>query len=145
MAQKKKLNKRREKKVLESAVKLFDARRDIIGFFQKGIFFFKGNVFKTKEEKSEETKEEFINNSHTFIEKKSKDIRMICLRHSSTPIDLATKLFKTEDKKKNSEFIEEMKNKWSKLKDEIEKNSKEEIENEKPNEILGIVNEILDF
>ena len=70
---------------------------------------------------------------------------MICLRHSSTPIDLATKLFKTEDKKKNSEFIEEMKNKWSKLKDEIEKNSKEEIENEKPNEILGIVNEILDF
>ena len=70
---------------------------------------------------------------------------MICLRHSSTPIDLATKLFKTEDKKKNSEFIEEMKNKWSKLKDEIEKNSKEEIENEKPIEILGIVNEILDF
>ena len=74
MAQKKKLHKRRENKVLESAVKLFDARRDIIGFFQKGIFFFKGNVFKTKEEKSEETKEEFINNSHTFIEKKSKDI-----------------------------------------------------------------------
>ena len=70
---------------------------------------------------------------------------MICLRHSSTPIDLATKLFKTEDKKKNSEFIEEMKNRWSKLKDEIEKNSKEEIENEKPNEILGIVTEILDF
>ena len=70
---------------------------------------------------------------------------MICLRHSSTPIDLATKLFKTEDKKKNSEFIEEMKNRWTKLKDEIEKNPKEEIENEKPNEILGIVNEILDF
>ena len=46
---------------------------------------------------------------------------MICLRHSSTPIDLATKLFKTEDKKKKSEFIEEMKNKWSKLKDELKK------------------------
>ena len=46
----------------------------LLVFFQKGIFLFKVNVFKTKEEKSEETKEEFINNSHTFIEKKSKDI-----------------------------------------------------------------------
>ena len=52
---------------------MFHAREDIIGFFEKGIFPFKGNVFKTKEEKSEEikeeTKEEFINNTLTFIEK----------------------------------------------------------------------------
>ena len=70
---------------------------------------------------------------------------MICLRHSSTPIDLATKLFKTVDKNENGEFIQEMKNRLSKLKDEIEKNPKEEIENEKPNKMLGIANEILDF
>ena len=40
--------------VLESARKLLDARKDIIGFFEKLTFPYKGNVFKTKEEKSEE-------------------------------------------------------------------------------------------
>ena len=35
--------------VLESAVKLICVREDIIDFFEKVIFPFKGNVFKTKE------------------------------------------------------------------------------------------------
>ena len=39
---------------LESATKLLDARKDIIVFFEKGTFPYKGNVFKTKEEESEE-------------------------------------------------------------------------------------------
>ena len=51
-------------------------RKYVIGFFEKGIFSFKGNVFKTKEEKSgeikEETKEEFINKDLTFTEEKMK-------------------------------------------------------------------------
>ena len=63
----------------------------------------------------------------------------------SAPTDLAKKLFETKDKKKNSEIVEEIKNKCSNLKDEIKKMSKEEIKNEKPNDILGIINEILDF
>ena len=41
-------------KVLKSAKKLFVGRKDIIVFFEKGIFPYKGNVFKTKAEKSEE-------------------------------------------------------------------------------------------
>ena len=45
----------------------------------------------------------------------------------SAPIDLAKKLFETKDKKKNSEFVKEIKNRWSNLKDETEKMSKEEI------------------
>ena len=63
----------------------------------------------------------------------------------SAPTDLAKKLFETKDKKKNSEIVEEIKNKCSNLKDEIKKMSKEEIKNEKPNDILGIVNKIIDF
>ena len=59
----------------------------------------------------------------------------------SALFDLAKKLFETKDKKKNSEFVEEIKN-W---KNEIEKMSKEEIKNEKPNDISEIINEILDF
>ena len=53
-------------------------RRNIIAFFEKGIFPFKGNVFKTKEEEEtkektkEEKIEEYFNNAISFIEKKIK-------------------------------------------------------------------------
>ena len=62
----------------------------------------------------------------------------------SAPIDLAKKLFETKDRKKNSELVEEIKNRWSNLKDKIKKMSKEEIKNEKPNDVL-VINKILDF
>ena len=42
----KKRKKKEEKKVLKSAEKLFNARRHIIGFFEKGIFPFKGKYLK---------------------------------------------------------------------------------------------------
>ena len=74
---KKPLKKEEKYNVLKSATKLFRAREDIIGFFEKGIFPFKGNVFKTKEEIKEKIKEEKIEkliNSISFIESKSKDI-----------------------------------------------------------------------
>ena len=127
---------------------MFHAREDIIVFFEKGIFPFKGNVFKTKEEKLEETKEELTTNTVTFIEKNSKDINNDLFQtyfNFLAPIDLATKLFKTKDKKKNSELVKEIKNRWSKLKDETKKMSEEEIKNEKPNQILEIINKIVDF
>ena len=98
----------------------------LLVFFEKGIFPFKGTVFKTKEEKLEETKEEFINNTPTFIEKNLKDINNDLFPtyfNFSAPIDLATKLFKTKDKKKNSELVKEIKNRWSKLKDKTKKNA----------------------
>ena len=63
----------------------------------------------------------------------------------STPIDLGKKLVEKKEKKENSELVEKIKNIWSNLKDETEKMSKEEIKTGKPNEILGIVNEIIDF
>ena len=91
-------------KVLKSAVKLFCVREDIIGFYRKGVFPFKGNVFKTKEEE-----------------------------------------YKTTDSKEKSEIVEETKNTWSNLKDQIKEMSKEEIKNEKPNDVFGIANEIIDF
>ena len=58
---------------------MFRVRKNIIDFFEKGIFPFKGNVFKTKEEELKEKPEEeklkqYINSICTFIEGKSKDI-----------------------------------------------------------------------
>ena len=69
--------------VLESARKLLDARKDIIGFFEKGTFPYNGNLSKTKEEKSEEesedeseeeSEEERVKKIIEYIENKSKDI-----------------------------------------------------------------------
>ena len=61
------------------------------------------------------------------------------------PIDLSNKLYETNDAKKNSELVEEIKNRWSNLKVEIKKMSKEKIKIEKPDDILRIINKILDF
>ena len=57
---------------------MLDARKDIIGFFEKGAFPYKGNVFKTKEEESEEKKLEKIKDKFKklikYIENESKGI-----------------------------------------------------------------------
>ena len=118
-------------------------RRDIIGFFEKGIFPFKDNVFKTKKEKSEEEFKKYINNTLTFIKEKSGNINNDLFKTYfgfSTSIDLAKKLFETKD-----EFVGLIKIRWNNLKGETGKMSEEEIKNEKPNQILEIVNDILDF
>ena len=66
-------NKKKAKEknnVLESARKLLNARKDIIGVFEKRTFLYKGNVFKIKEEESEEERvQKFIE----YIDKESKD------------------------------------------------------------------------
>ena len=56
---------------------------------------------------------------------------------------MAEKLFEIKDKKKNNDFVEETKNRWSKLKDVSKKMSEEKKINEKPDKILKIVEEIL--
>ena len=58
---------------------------------------------------------------------------------------MVKRLFEIKDANKNSKLAEKIKNKWSNLKNKIEEMSKEEIKNEKPNEISGIINEILNL
>ena len=73
---------------------------------------------------------------------------MICLRNILIFQHLLIwqkKLFEIKDANKNSQLVEEIKNRWSNLKDKIEEMSKEEIQNEKPNEISGIISKIIDF
>ena len=57
---------------------MFDVRKDIIGFFEKGTFPYKSNVFKTKKEESEENKLEKIKDIYKkiieYIENESKGI-----------------------------------------------------------------------
>ena len=61
------------------------------------------------------------------------------------PTVLTKKLFETKDKKKNSELVGEIKNRWSNLKYEIKKMSEDEKKIEQPDKILKIVEEILNF
>ena len=102
----------------------------------------------TKEEIKEEEIEGFISDGIALIERESKDINNDLFKKHfdfSTPIDLAKKIFEIRDVNKNSELVEEIKNRWTNLKDKIEEMSKEEIQNEKPNEISGIISKIIDF
>ena len=61
------------------------------------------------------------------------------------PSALAKKLFETKDKKKNNDLVKLIKSGLHDLKNEIKEMSEEEIEIEKPDKILRIVEEILDF
>ena len=63
----------------------------------------------------------------------------------SAPTVLAKKSFKTKDKKKNNELVELIKVRWSNLQDEIKKMSEDEKNPERPDKILKIVKEILEF
>ena len=56
-----------------------------------------------------------------------------------------TKQLYETNKKENNELLNVIKSGLINLKDEIKKMSKEEIENEKPDKVLEIVEEILDF
>ena len=108
-------------------------RKDIIGFFEKGTFPYKSNVFKTKKEESEESEEnklEKIKDDYTkffkYIEDESMGINYDLFKdyfYSSVPSALAKKLYETKDKKENNELVELIKVRWSNLKDEIEKMS----------------------
>ena len=138
--------------VLKSARKFLNVRKDIISFFERGIFPYKGNVFKTKEEESEENKLEKIKDDYEnffeYIEDEWKGIKYDLFKEYfdfKVPTALAKTLYETKDKKKNNDLVELIKIRWSNLKDEIEKMSEDEKEIEKPDKILKIVEEILDF
>ena len=62
---------------------MFNETDEVINFFEKGTFPYKGNVFKTKEEESEENKLEKIKDDYKkfieYIKNESKNT-MICLK-----------------------------------------------------------------
>ena len=55
------------------------------------------------------------------------------------PSDLAKILFEIKDKKKNDDFVKEIKNRWSKLKYSIEKTPRDKKEKEKIEKILELL------
>ena len=58
---------------------------------------------------------------------------------------MAKQLYETKNERKNNELVNLIKSRLNDLKDKIKRMSKDEIENEKPDKILDIVEKILEF
>ena len=121
-----------KKRVLKSAKKLFDARDEIINLFGKGIFPYKGNLFKTKEkeesEESEEKKESeeklYENKFFKNIENESEGINYdLFEKHFKfkLPSILAKTLLETKNKRKNNDLVSTISSGLIDWKNEIEK------------------------
>ena len=138
--------------ILESARKLLDARKDIIGFFQKGTFPYKGNVFKTKEQKLEEESEKEIKDDYKkfieYIENESKSINYDLFKdylNFVVPSALAKKSYEIKNKNKNNKLENVIKSGLSDLKHKIKEMSEHEKKIEQLDKILKIVEKILEF
>ena len=131
---------------------MLNARDDIIDLFKKGIFPYKGNIFKTKEEESEENNLEKIKDDYkkffNYIEDESKGISYELFEkhfHFVSLIILAKKLYKIKNEKENNELVNVVKSGIIDLKYEIKKMSGNKKRNEKPDKTFEIVEEILEF
>ena len=108
-------------KLVNNVENFYKGRKKIIEGFKNRVFpvYYdeRGeNQMKAEREIEEEKKEEFLK----YIEDESKNFGHILFSYYFNfvkPIDMAKKLFEIKDKKKNDDFIEEIKNRWSKLKD----------------------------
>ena len=135
---------------------MLDARKDDIGFFEKGTFPYKGNVFKTKEEKSEEesedeseeeSEEKRVKKFIKYIENEWKDINLFKDYFKFVvPSALAKKkLYEIKNKNKENKLVIVIKSGLSDLKCTIKEISEDEKKIEQPATILKNVEEILEF
>ena len=99
---------------------------------------------RESEEESEDDFKKFIK----YIKNESKGIKYDLFKNYfnfEVPGPLAKRLYQTKNKNKNNKLVKGIKNRWSDLKDEVEKISEDEKEIEQPDKILKIVEEILEF
>ena len=107
----------------------------------------KKSVEESEEESEEKIKDDF-KKIIEYIENGSKSINYDFFKDYfdfSVPSALAKRLYKTKYKKKTNNLVEQIKSRWSDLKDEIKKMSEDETEIEQSDKILKIVEEVLDF
>ena len=132
----------------------------LLVFLKKELFRIK--VMYLKQKKKNQKKNQKMNRKKTsqkkikdgykkmikYIENESKGINYDLFKDYFdflVPSALAKKSFETKNKNKSNRLVKLIKNRWSDLKDEIKKMSEDEKEIEKPDKILKIVEEVLDF
>ena len=135
---------------LEIINKIFNYNKDAQNFFHRASKIDKKVRTKDWKKYAQRTKlrrqkdKEFIKN----IENKSKAINNSLFKEYfkfGSPSDLAKQLYKIKNKNKNNELVNVIKSGMIDLKNKINKMSKDEKEIEKPDRILEIVDEIIDF
>ena len=97
-----------------------NARKDIISFFEEGIFPYRGNVFKAKEEQ-EKTKID-MNEIIKYIAKEEIDLNEGLFQKYfkiQRPSDMLMYLNKTNDKEKNNDLVNVINSGLKDLKEEI--------------------------
>ena len=126
--------------------------QEVIGAFKTGIFLYNGFQKEESEQESEEESESESKDDFEkfieYIENESKGTNYDLFGHYfnfSILSALAKQLYETKNKNKNSKLVKEIKNRWSNLKDEVEKMSEDEKENGQPDKIFKIVENILEF
>ena len=146
----------RNKKIFQEAKNLFDVRVEIYEklVFEEENLKFEKSIWETvklknqKDNFSETPKQKEFNDFLEQIKEEQKTINYNLFKEYfkfESPTVLTKKLYETKDKKKNNKLVELSTVKWSNLKDEVEKMSKEEVEIEKPEKILKIAEKILVF
>ena len=94
----------KEKNNVLKSRKLLDVRKDIIDVFEKIIFPYKSNVFKTKEEESEEkSKKERVKKFVKYTENESNIINYDLIKkhfNFAVPSALVKQLYVTKNRKK---------------------------------------------
>ena len=119
-----------KKRVLESARKLQDARKDIIDLFEKGIFPYRGGVFKIKEE--QEKAKTDMNEISKYILEEETDLNKELFKkyfNFQRPSDMLMYLNKTNDKDKNNELVNVINSGLKEIKKMSEKEKKMKTQN----------------
>ena len=102
---------------------------------------------KEQEEKQKPTKDDLITLNKHIIDEETNINEEVFKKYFNfqRASDMLMYLNKTNDKEKNNELVNVINSGLKDLKEEIKKMSKEEIEIEKPDEIVRVVEMILDF
>ena len=142
-------NIKAKEKTLNAAEKLLNNRQEAIDAFKTGIYpYIDGFQIKESEEELKEESKDDLQKFIEYIKNESKGINYDLFKNYINfivPMALVKQLYKTKNKNKNNALVEQIKKRWSNLKDEAEKISDDEKEIEQPDRILKIVKEILDL
>ena len=137
-----------KEETLSTAEKLLNNKQEVINAFKTGIFpYIDGS--QTKKESEEESDEKLDENKFfKYIENQSKSIDYDLFEthfNVIAPTVLAKTLFETKNKKNNNDLVNVSNSELIDLKEEITNMSEEGKKIEKPNDIIKLVAEILEF
>ena len=143
--------------LVDNASKFYKGREKIIEGFKNGVFPFyydrehekrmKYEEEKEQEEKQKPTKDDLIALNKHIIDEETNINEEVFKKYFNfqRPSDMLMYLNKTNDKEKNNELVSLINSGLKDLKEEIKKMSKAEIDIEKPDKIVNIVEKILKF